>query len=75
MRDVDFLLLDGDDVRVAFHCAPGAVGLDGQVVAVHLDPEEAALAPIGAPTVSAHPEFHSVLLAPANNCDLVIDLW
>lgn len=53
-----------------------AVGLDGEVVGVHLNSEEATLAPVGAPGVSADPVLSvgSLVEAPSDHGDLVVDL-
>ena len=52
---------------------PDAVPLDAEVVPVHGNPEEAVLAPVGAPGVATDPVLLAVLLAPAHHGDLVVD--
>jgi len=53
---------------------PDAVCLYGEVVLVHGDPEEAVLAPVGAPGVAANPVLLTLLVPPpAHHTDLVVD--
>jgi hypothetical protein len=74
LGNIDLLFLtDSDDVRSLFNSSPRAVSLNGKVVTMHLDAEESALAPVGSPTVTTNPELNSILLAPSNHSDLVVD--
>lgn len=74
MLDIDSIFLaDSHDMGHFLNGSPGAISLNGKVVAVHLNSEKTAFAPVSSPAISAHPELNAILFAPSNYSDLVID--
>ena len=69
-------LLDSRALRLGVgRCAGEAVGLDAQVVRVHVHVEEAVVAPVGAPGIATDPVLLALAsLAIADDCDGVVQL-
>ena len=69
-----FIAGNVNNLGLFLNYSPIAVGLNCQIISVHLNPEEPAFSPVSPPTVATNPVLNTVLLAPANNRNPVIYL-
>jgi hypothetical protein len=61
------ILIKFDNMWLFINDCPAALKFYSQVIAMHGDPEKAALSPMSAVAISANPILHSIFFAPSHN--------